>query len=242
MCPVWNPILFVDGSMSRSSFRRDVSWFSAVDLALIRYLSQTSDIRLWSRIQKTTFLFPTGGRTAIGSGRRIPYRVLCEIPVLSVGPRFRMVFHSISSGDISLPRCTRMEILFLSVLIFRSKGSVSCMNPRTTRVKLSDDKDAEILLYNMSSFTITVFFFFETVLTTVTVAIPWPQWKSPDPCPFTRYWWSLPPPLQLPPSLHQPLRVSSGALLRSPPSPVLLILKKKIFGLVSISWCDKVNC
>ena len=54
---------------SLMALRRDAHWFSAVDLALIRYRSQTFDIRLYSRIQKTPALFPTGGRTAIPSGR-----------------------------------------------------------------------------------------------------------------------------------------------------------------------------
>jgi hypothetical protein len=51
------------------TLRRDAYWSSVVRLTLVRYRSQTSDIRLCSRIQKTPVLFPTGGRTAIPSGR-----------------------------------------------------------------------------------------------------------------------------------------------------------------------------
>jgi hypothetical protein len=51
------------------ALRRDAYWFSAVSLTLVRYRSQTSDIRLCFRIQKTPALFPTGGRTTIPSGR-----------------------------------------------------------------------------------------------------------------------------------------------------------------------------
>ena len=82
----------------------------------------------------------------------------------------------------------------------KEDGELSLTNPYS-----------EILLYNMSSLTITSFFFFETTLTAVTVVSP--EWKSPGPCPFARYWWSLPPPLQHPPSLHQPVRVTPGVLL-----------------------------
>jgi hypothetical protein len=49
--------------------RKDTYWSSAVRLALVRYRSQTSDIRLCSRIQKTPPLFLMGGRTTIPSGR-----------------------------------------------------------------------------------------------------------------------------------------------------------------------------
>ena len=49
-------------------FRRDAYWSSAVRLALVRYRSQTSDILLCSRMQKTPVLLSTGGRTAIPSG------------------------------------------------------------------------------------------------------------------------------------------------------------------------------
>ncbi len=51
------------------AFRRDTYWFSVVLLALMRYRSQTSDILLCSRIQKIPTVLPTGGRTAIPSGR-----------------------------------------------------------------------------------------------------------------------------------------------------------------------------
>ena len=49
--------------------RREAYWFSAVLLALMRYRSQTSDILLCSKIQKVPAVLPTGGRTAIPSGR-----------------------------------------------------------------------------------------------------------------------------------------------------------------------------
>ncbi len=49
--------------------RRDTYWVSAVSLTLVRYRSQTFDIRSCSRIQKTPALFSTGGRTSIPSGR-----------------------------------------------------------------------------------------------------------------------------------------------------------------------------
>jgi len=42
--------------------------FLTFDLALIRYWSVISDIRLYSRMQNTSALFPIGGRTAIPSG------------------------------------------------------------------------------------------------------------------------------------------------------------------------------
>ncbi len=51
------------------ALRRDAYWFSAVLLALTRYRSQTSDILLCSKIQKVPAVLPTGGRTAIPSGR-----------------------------------------------------------------------------------------------------------------------------------------------------------------------------
>ena len=54
---------------SLMALQRDAYWFSAVDLALRRYRLQTSDICLYSRMQKTPALDPTGGRTAIPSGR-----------------------------------------------------------------------------------------------------------------------------------------------------------------------------
>jgi len=50
------------------ALRRDTYWSSAVIFALVRYRSQTSDIRLCSRMKKTPALFPTSGRTAIPSG------------------------------------------------------------------------------------------------------------------------------------------------------------------------------
>jgi hypothetical protein len=51
------------------TLRRDAYWFSGVLLTLMRYRSQTSDILLCSRIQKIPAVLPTGGRTAIPSGR-----------------------------------------------------------------------------------------------------------------------------------------------------------------------------
>jgi hypothetical protein len=56
----------------------DAYWFSDVSLAPRRYWSVTSDIRLYSRMQNTSALFPTGGRPAIP----FPYRILCDIQIL----------------------------------------------------------------------------------------------------------------------------------------------------------------
>jgi hypothetical protein len=51
------------------ALRREAYWFSVVLLALTRYRPQTSDMRLCSKIQKVPAVLPTGGRTAIPSGR-----------------------------------------------------------------------------------------------------------------------------------------------------------------------------
>jgi hypothetical protein len=51
------------------TLQREAYWFSTVLLALTRYRSQTSDIRLCSKIQKVPPALSTGGRTAIPSGR-----------------------------------------------------------------------------------------------------------------------------------------------------------------------------
>jgi hypothetical protein len=51
------------------SLRRDTYWSSTVCFALMMYWSQTSDIRLCSRMQKMSVLFSEGGRTTIPSGR-----------------------------------------------------------------------------------------------------------------------------------------------------------------------------
>ncbi len=50
------------------ALRRDTYWSSTVRFALVMYRSQTSDIRLCSTMQKTSVLFPTGGRIVIPSG------------------------------------------------------------------------------------------------------------------------------------------------------------------------------
>jgi hypothetical protein len=51
------------------ALRRDAYWSSDVLLTLTRYRSQQSDILLCSKIQKVPTISPTGGRTAIPSGR-----------------------------------------------------------------------------------------------------------------------------------------------------------------------------
>ncbi len=66
ICSTFQPWRYIT---SLTALRREAYWFPAVNLALIRYLSQTSDTRLYSRIQKTPALFPAGGRTAMPSGR-----------------------------------------------------------------------------------------------------------------------------------------------------------------------------
>jgi hypothetical protein len=58
MCSTFQPWCCI---VSLMTSRRDTYWFSVVDLVLIRYRSQTSDTRLYSRIQKVSVLFPTGG-------------------------------------------------------------------------------------------------------------------------------------------------------------------------------------
>jgi hypothetical protein len=53
---------------SLRALRRDAYWFSAANLALRRYWSVISDIRLYSRMHNTPALFPIGRWTAIPSG------------------------------------------------------------------------------------------------------------------------------------------------------------------------------
>ena len=74
---------------SLRALRRDDYWFSAANLALRRYWSVISDIRLYSRMQNTPALFPMRGRS-------IP-RVLVAFHI-AASVIFRFCKPSISSG------------------------------------------------------------------------------------------------------------------------------------------------
>ena len=88
--------------VSLSALRRDTYWFSTVDLDLRRYWSVISDIRLYSRIQNTSVLFPIGGRTTIPSGLILQN---LSFTTVSLGCPSRTLLDSSHEGVIHLSGC-----------------------------------------------------------------------------------------------------------------------------------------
>ncbi len=104
------------------ALRREAYWFSAVLLAMTRYRSQQSDILLCSRIQKVPALSPTGGRTAISSGRILLFR---------------------PAAETFLHDCFSLNPLLDSFIFYRREGAshFTGLVPRSTVIVLSPVSD-----------------------------------------------------------------------------------------------------
>ncbi len=103
------------------TLRRDAYWFSAVLLALMRYWSQTSDNLLCSKIQKIPAVLPTGGRTAIPSGRirqklsftTVSFGIPSLILLSSTGVRGRTCNHLTGSCRVPYRILCQIQIRYI---------------------------------------------------------------------------------------------------------------------------------